>query len=72
MPDKVKLWCWVHGDALHRVFPVRVKLSDTIFELQEAIQERKPSFKNIDADSLELRKVGELSCVRWCTDLTLC
>jgi hypothetical protein len=57
--DKIRLWCWVLGDAHHRVFAVSIKRSAPIYDLKIAIQAQKPSFKNIDADSLNVHKVGE-------------
>ena len=57
--DEVTLWCWVLGDTPKQVFKVSIKRSATIVDLKEAIQGKKPSFKAIPADSLDLFKVGE-------------
>ena len=58
-PDEIRLWCWVLGDPYHQVFEVSIKRSALIDDLKIAIQGQKPSFKDIDADSLMLYKVGE-------------
>ena len=60
MSSEIKLWCWVQGDDLDRVFLVDVKLSDTVYELKEAIWKKKPSFERVAADTLQLWKVSEL------------
>ena len=57
--DEISLWCWVLGDTYDRVFEVSIKRNATIYDLKEAIQGRKPSFKAISAASLKLFKVGE-------------
>ena len=57
--DEIRLWCWVLGDAHHRVFQVSIKRSATIHDLKKAIKGRKPSFKDIDADFIDLYKVGK-------------
>jgi hypothetical protein len=59
MSDEIKLFCWVQGDKLKRVFQVKIKPSDTVAVLQNAILAAKPSFQAIDPDSLELWKVSE-------------
>ena len=60
MSDTIKLWCWVQGDEVYRVFDIQIKLSDTISTLKRLIREEKPSFQRIAADILKPRKVGEL------------
>ena len=60
MSDKIKLWCWVQGDEVYRVFDIQIKLSHTISTLKSLIREEKPSFQYLTADILEPRKVGEL------------
>ena len=57
--DEIRLWCWVLGDEYQRVFSVIIKRSARIEDLQTAIQKRKPSFKDVNADTIELYKVGE-------------
>lgn len=59
--EEIRLWCWVLGDAHKRVFSVIIKRSARIGDLQKAIKEQKPSFKDIPADSIDLYKlkVGE-------------
>ena len=57
--DEIRLWCWVLGDEYQRVFSVIIKRSARIEDLQTAIQQRKPSFKDVNADTIELYKVGE-------------
>jgi hypothetical protein len=54
MSDEIKLLCWVQGDRVDRGFVVRIKPSNTIADLKEAIRAGKPSFQQIDADSLQL------------------
>ncbi|KAM6492684.1 hypothetical protein JOM56_012408 [Amanita muscaria] len=54
--DEIKLWCWVLGDTPNQVFGISIKRSATIGGLKTAIQGRKPSFKDIPPDSLELFK----------------
>ena len=58
MPDQIKLLCWVQGHPLDHGFLVRINLSNTIADLKEAIQAKKPSFQKIDPASLQLWKVG--------------
>ena len=60
MSDEIKLWCWVQGDEVYRVFDIQIKLSDTIATLKRLIREEKPSFQHIAVDILEPWKVGEL------------
>jgi hypothetical protein len=59
MSDEIKLSCWVQGHRLDRGFLVRIKPSNTIADLKKAIQAEKPSFQQIEPDSLQLWKVGE-------------
>jgi len=61
MSDEIKLWCWVQGDEIYRVFDIQIKFSDTISTLKRLIRAEKPSFQHIAADILEPRKVGKLS-----------
>ena len=58
MSDEFKLLCWVQGDRLDHGFLVRINPSNTIADLKEAIQAKKPSFQKIDPASLQLWKVG--------------
>jgi hypothetical protein len=46
------------GPQFLDVFPIPISLSDTVNELKEAIQAKKPSFNNVDAESLRLWKVN--------------
>ncbi|KAK2459845.1 hypothetical protein APHAL10511_008166 [Amanita phalloides] len=55
-PDEIRLWCWVLGDPHDRVFAVSIKRSAPIDDLKIVIQGRKPSFKDIPADSIGLYK----------------
>ena len=57
--DEIRLWCWVLGDEYQRVFSVIIKRSARIEDLQTAIQRRKLSFKDVNADTIDLYKVGE-------------
>ncbi len=57
--DNIKLWCWVLGDTIHRVFSVSIKRSATIEGLKGEIQTRKSSFKDTNPESLDIFKVGE-------------
>jgi hypothetical protein len=54
MSDEIKLLCWVQGDRFDRGLVVRIKPSNTIADLKEAIRVEKPSFQKIDPDSLQL------------------
>ena len=56
---EIKLWCWVRGDSPKRVFSVSIERSAPIDDLKIAIQGRKPSFKDIPADSINIYQVGE-------------
>jgi hypothetical protein len=60
MSNEIKLWCWVQGDEVYRVFDIQIKPSDTISTLKRLIRDEKPSFQHIAADILEPRKVSEL------------
>ena len=57
--DEIRLWCWVLGDTPNEIFEVFIKRSATINRLKMAIQGLKQSFKDINADSLQLFKVGQ-------------
>lgn len=57
--DEIKLWCWALGDTHYRIFEVSIKRSAGIYGLKITIKERKPSFKDIAADSLNLSKVDK-------------
>ena len=57
--DEIKLWCWVLGDSPKRVFSVSIERSATIHDLKKAILREKPSFKDINADCLDLFKVSK-------------
>lgn len=59
MSSEIELWCWVQGDELKRVFLAKIKQSDTITHLKEVIHAKKPSFKHIDPEALDLWKVRE-------------
>ncbi|KAF8336080.1 hypothetical protein F5887DRAFT_1285507 [Amanita rubescens] len=54
--DEIKLWCWVLGDPRNQIFRVSIKRSAAIDDLKAAIHGRKPSFKDIAADSLRVFK----------------
>jgi Crinkler effector protein N-terminal domain len=60
MSKEIMLFCWVQGDQFNSIFPVNVQPSATIGQLKESIHAKKPSFRDIPADSLNLWKVGEL------------
>lgn len=64
MSDKIKLLCWVQYDEPNHIFTIRVSLSNTVIELKDAVHKKKPSFRNINANSLRPRKVGEIVLVR--------
>jgi hypothetical protein len=59
MPQTVDLFCLIQGDDIKRQFPVRMGLTDTIAQMKEAIRAKKQSFKEIDADILQLWKVRD-------------
>ncbi|KAK2467901.1 hypothetical protein APHAL10511_000196 [Amanita phalloides] len=54
--SEIRLWCWVLGDPHNRVFAVSIKRSASIDDLKIVIQGRKPSFRDIPADSIDLYK----------------
>ena len=62
MSDQFKLLCLVQGDELKRAFSVRVEPADTVSHLKEVIHSKKPSFKGIDANALQLWKVSTSTC----------
>ena len=59
MPQTVDLFCLVRGDELKRAFSVRMEPTDTIARMKKAIRAEKQSFKEIDANALQLWKVSE-------------
>jgi hypothetical protein len=67
MSNEIKLQCWVHGDSLHRIFPILIPLNATVHELKEAIIAKKPSFQmeKMEADLLQVWKVVDSipSCI---------
>jgi hypothetical protein len=61
MSDQFKLFCWVL-DISHRPFPINIKRSETVGDLANAIILVKPhTFKKVEADTLILWKVSDLS-----------
>jgi len=61
MTDEIELLCWVQGSKINHIFPVRVSPSAKVMHLKEAIHQKKPSFRRIDPDALQLWKVGEIT-----------
>ena len=57
MSNEIELWCWVKGDELRRVFPVKIDRSAAVAHLKKAIHAEDPSFKDIGPKSLDLWKV---------------
>jgi hypothetical protein len=53
-----ELNCWVLGDGVQNIFPVKVAKSESVGALKEVIKDKKPAFGNIAADSLALWKVS--------------
>jgi hypothetical protein len=63
MTDTIELFCWVQGTEVRHTFPVRVSPSAKVMHLKQAIHQKKPSFRRIDPDTLQLWKVGEITLV---------
>ena len=59
MSNLLELNCWVIGDELHSVFPVKIASSETVGTLREAILPKmENSCKDLVAKSLVLWKVS--------------
>ena len=59
MSDPLEFYCWILGDAPHRVFPVKIASSETVAYLQKAIKnEKKNLFGDLDANLLDLWKAS--------------
>ena len=57
VPD-IMLNCWLHGEAIHKIFPVDVSRTKTLGALKQAIKaERSGIFGSIDAANLRLYHV---------------
>lgn len=54
MTDEIELLCWVQGSEIKHTFPVRVSLNTKVMYLKQAIHQKKPSFRRIDPDALQL------------------
>jgi hypothetical protein len=67
MSGEIELWCWVQEDEFDEdhVFQVRIKLTDTVFILMQAIRATGPSLLRIGPEDMQLWKVGELHCCAW-------
>ncbi|KAF9236576.1 hypothetical protein BU15DRAFT_28414, partial [Melanogaster broomeanus] len=47
--------CWVHGEDVGKIFPVKISSTETVGELKKAIKNEKPvGFRDVDADDLDL------------------
>jgi len=62
MSTTLGLNCWVFGESSKRIFSVKILKTKTVGALKGAIKDEKQAFKNIDADSLNLRQVSEPYC----------
>jgi hypothetical protein len=59
MSATLQLNCWVFGDDVSRVFPVKITNTESVGTLKKAIkEEKKPAFDHVTADSLALWKVS--------------
>jgi Crinkler effector protein N-terminal domain len=55
MSTTIKLWCWVYGDDLNRIFPVEIASTESVGDLKEAIKiENQLAFRHIGANALHL------------------
>jgi hypothetical protein len=62
MSNTLELNCWVLGDDPSRVFAVEIASSKTVSFLKETIKDKKKRvFDDIDADSLNLWKVSNVT-----------
>jgi hypothetical protein len=56
---KIELYCHVRGEDAYLAILVRMKLSESVYDLKKAIQqERKNEFEAIDANQLVLWKTS--------------
>ena len=55
----ITLFCWVLGSPTKQIFPVEIEPDKLWGHVKNAIKEKKKNeFADIDADTLELWKVG--------------
>ena len=55
----LELNCWILGEDVNRVFPVKIQTTESVGALRKAIkEEKKPEFDHVPADSLKLWKVN--------------
>ena len=58
MSETITLLCWVVGTPTKRIFPVEVGHDEIWGSVKDVIKEEMaPEFDDIDADTLDLRKV---------------
>jgi hypothetical protein len=63
----IRLFCWVQGDEAKQRFPISVASTETVGELRKAIKkEKENTFREVDADTLKLWKVGAQSLYERC------
>jgi len=55
MSDEITLLCWVHGDKLKHGFLVTIKQNGAVNDLKQAIQARKPSFREAGVNPYDLQ-----------------
>ncbi|KAI6030254.1 hypothetical protein EDC04DRAFT_2525525, partial [Pisolithus marmoratus] len=54
----ITLNCWVRGHTFHDVFSVKISSTETVGAIQKVIKSEYPlSFRDVDADTLNLHKV---------------
>jgi hypothetical protein len=59
MAATLKLNCWVLGDNVSQVFPIKIANTESVGTLKEAVKDKNSeSFHNVDACSLTLWKVS--------------
>ena len=50
----LRLNCWVFGDDVSQVFPVKITNTESVGTLKKAIRDEKLALQHVDADSLTL------------------
>jgi hypothetical protein len=55
----IQLNCWVLGDDVRQVFPIKIANTESVGTLKEAVKDKKrPALDHVTADSLTLWKVS--------------
>jgi len=58
--NKIRLHCWLQGDALDCIFSVFISLNDSVYDLKKAILAERPELQPMSAALLQLWKVDFL------------